>query len=33
MIESTPKSVRWKARAQVGEKTRWYKLPDETEGI
>jgi hypothetical protein len=29
-IESTPKSLRWKARARVGERVRWYELPEET---
>jgi hypothetical protein len=29
-IESAPKSLRWKARARVGERVRWYELPEET---
>lgn len=29
--ESVPKSRRWKRRALVGERKRWYELPDETE--
>ncbi len=28
MIEGAPKSIRWKARARVGEKKRWYELPE-----
>jgi hypothetical protein len=30
-MEQTPKSPRWKARAQIGERLRWYDLPDEVE--
>jgi hypothetical protein len=29
MIESEPKSLKWKARARIGEKAVWYKLPEE----
>jgi hypothetical protein len=29
-IEATPKSLRWKARAKVGERVRWYETPEET---
>ena len=29
-IESVPKSLRWKARAKVGERVRWYEMPEET---
>ena len=29
MIEQEPKSMGWKARARVGEKVPWYKLPDD----
>lgn len=29
-IEATPKSLRWKARAKVGERVRWYEMPQET---
>ena len=29
MIEQEPKSMGWKARARVGEKVAWYKLPDD----
>jgi hypothetical protein len=29
-IESEPKSRRWKLRARVGERARWYELPEET---
>ncbi len=27
--DEAPKSVRWKIRARVGERKRWYRLPDE----
>ena len=27
-MEATPKSFGWKMRARVGERTRWYELPD-----
>jgi hypothetical protein len=30
-IERQPKSLRWKARARVGDRVRWYELPDEVE--
>jgi hypothetical protein len=26
-----PKSLRWKLRARVGERKRWYRLPQEEE--
>jgi hypothetical protein len=29
MMESAPKSFGWKMRARVGERTKWYELPDE----
>jgi len=29
LIEAAPKSLRWKARAAVGEKVRWYKVVEE----
>jgi hypothetical protein len=25
----TPKSMKWKLRANVGERVRWYELPEE----
>jgi hypothetical protein len=28
-IESQPKSMKWKLRAQVGDRVRWYELPEE----
>lgn len=28
MMESSPKSFGWKMRAKIGERTRWYDLPD-----
>ena len=28
MMESAPKSFGWKMRARIGERTRWYDLPD-----
>jgi hypothetical protein len=30
-IEAEPKSRRWKMRARVGERVRWYELPDESQ--
>ncbi|MEA2361339.1 MAG: hypothetical protein QOD71_484 [Thermoleophilaceae bacterium] len=30
-IESEPKSRRWRMRARVGERMRWYELPDESQ--
>ncbi len=29
-VEAAPKSLRWKARARVGERVRWYEMPEET---
>src|SRR5215469_1050081 len=29
-METAPKSLRWKARARVGERVRWYEMPEET---
>jgi len=29
MIDDEPKSLKWKMRARVGEKSVWYKLPDD----
>jgi len=29
-METAPKSLRWKARANVGERVRWYEIPEET---
>lgn len=31
-IEAAPKGLRWKARAKVGERARWYELPEEVDG-
>ncbi|MDV3278568.1 MAG: nucleotidyltransferase family protein [Nitrososphaerales archaeon] len=28
MIESKPKGLSWKMRARIGEKARWYEIPD-----
>lgn len=28
-IDAEPKSLRWKARARVGDRLRWYELPEE----
>jgi hypothetical protein len=28
-IEQVPKSTKWKMRAKVGEKKRWYELPED----
>jgi hypothetical protein len=29
MIESEPKSIKWKLRAQLGDRVTWYELPEE----
>lgn len=29
MMEQQPKNLQWKLRAQVGERVRWYELPEE----
>jgi hypothetical protein len=31
-IEKTPKTLKWKARAAIGERVRWYELPEDMEG-
>jgi hypothetical protein len=31
-IEEAPKSMKWRMRAKVGERVRWYELPEEIEG-
>jgi hypothetical protein len=31
MIEAAPKSLKWKARARIGEKMKWYKSVEELE--
>jgi hypothetical protein len=31
-IDQAPKSVKWRVRAKVGERIRWYELPEEIEG-
>jgi hypothetical protein len=31
-IEEEPKSLKWKMRSKVGERKRWYELPEEVEG-
>lgn len=28
-LETSPKSLRWKARAKIGRKLKWYELPEE----
>lgn len=30
LLSSTPKSLRWKARARIGRKVPWFDLPDES---
>lgn len=30
VIEGAPKPLRWRLRAQVGDRVRWYELPEET---
>jgi hypothetical protein len=32
-LDEVPKSVKWKARAKVGTRTKWYELPEETQTI
>src|SRR5208337_451482 len=32
-IENGPKSVRWKIRARVGEKSQWYELPEQDKEV
>jgi hypothetical protein len=29
-IDAAPKSMKWKARARVGDRVRWYELPEDT---
>jgi hypothetical protein len=29
LIDAQPKSLAWKTRAMVGERVRWYELPEE----
>jgi hypothetical protein len=31
MAKETPKTIQWKMRAKVGEKVRWYELPEEVD--
>ncbi len=31
VAESTPKSVKWKLRANIGDRVRWYELPEEVD--
>jgi hypothetical protein len=28
-LEAAPKSLRWRTRARIGERKRWYELPEE----
>ena len=32
-IEGAPKSLAWRVRAAIGERVRWYELPEEDEGL
>jgi hypothetical protein len=32
-IEGAPKSIAWKMRAVIGERVRWYELPEEDPGL
>jgi hypothetical protein len=32
-IEAVPKSVRWRARARVGERLQWWQDVDEREAV
>jgi hypothetical protein len=27
-LEIEPKSIRWRVRARIGERVRWYELPE-----
>ena len=29
LADATPKSMKWKVRSGVGDKVRWYELPEE----
>ena len=29
MMAAEPKSLKWKMRAQVGDRVQWYELPEE----
>jgi hypothetical protein len=29
LADTTPKSMKWKMRASIGDKVRWYELPEE----
>ena len=29
MVEAQPKPLKWRMRAQVGDRMRWYELPEE----
>lgn len=31
-VESAPKSLSWRMRARIGDRVRWYELPEEDEG-
>jgi hypothetical protein len=31
-VERAPKSLRWRARAKVGDRVRWFELPEDVEG-
>ncbi len=33
IIEQAPKSMKWKMRARVGEKVRWYDLPEDVDHL
>lgn len=28
-VQVVPKTLRWKFRAKIGERKRWYRVPDE----
>jgi hypothetical protein len=32
-IERAPKSLAWRVRAAIGERVRWYELPEEDAGL
>jgi hypothetical protein len=31
-VDQAPKSLRWRARAKVGDRVQWYELPEDVEG-
>jgi hypothetical protein len=31
VAESVPKSMKWRLRANIGDRVRWYELPEEVD--